>query len=130
MLFTLAADYVDAVANSEAETGLEMAGDAAWALSVTTAKNFSSHTFVKGLAETMAFIADPDRQSTARASSFLQSLLPLSGLIRQIEGVVDPTLREAAGVVDRFWSSVPGLSADLPPRRTLLDAEPITMSGA
>jgi len=128
MLLTLAADYVDAVVNSDAETVSQAIGDAAWALSVTTAKAISSRTFVTGMAETMAFMSNPDRVSDQFASRFLQSLLPMSGLLRQGAAMLDPTMREADGVVQRLMAQAPGVSTLLAPKRTLLDAEPIYQS--
>ena len=95
MLFTLAADYVDAVTNSDAATAIEIAGDAAWALTVTTAKNFSSHTFVKGLAETMAFIATRI-DSPGAGQLVLQSLLPFSGLSRRNRWSIPRSARRKA----------------------------------
>lgn len=127
MLLGLAADWVDAVGNAEGED-LAWAEEVGAAVVTAVAKNFSSRTFVKGVAETMSALADPERSSTSRTSSLLVSLLPASALIRQVEQGLDPTMAEAQTVLDRARAQIPGLSAALPPRRDLF-GEPILLTG-
>jgi hypothetical protein len=119
MLLGLAADWTDAVANAEGDSRGDMFMDGATGIVGAIAKNLSSRTFVKGLAETMAFIADPERGGDVRASSFLMSLVPYSGMLRQTEAVMDPTLAEAGTIMERIRAQIPLLSDGVPPRRDL-----------
>jgi hypothetical protein len=119
MLLGLAADWKDAVANAEGDSRGDMFMDGATGIVGAIAKNLSSRTFVKGLAETMAFIADPERGGDVRASSFLMSLVPYSGMLRQTEAVMDPTLAEAGTIMERIRAQIPLLSDGVPPRRDL-----------
>ena len=127
MLLGIAADWVEAVVNAEGQD-LEWAGEVGAALVTAVAKNFSSRTFVKGVAETFAALADPERAAQSRTSSFLVSLLPASGLLRQVEQATDPTMAEARTVLDRVLAQIPGLSRTLPPRRDLF-GDPIYLTG-
>lgn len=127
MLLGLGADFADAILNSDADSVADWE-EAANAAVVAVAKGFTNRTMVKGVAETMAALSDPDRMAESRLSSFLASLIPLSGLVRQSEQVLDPTMREAHGVMQRVRSQIPGVSATLPPRLTL-DGDPVYMTG-
>jgi hypothetical protein len=120
MVFGLAADWTAAYSSIDPEDGAPMVEQytkAAAAIAAATAKNLSSKTFVRGLAETMNAVVDPERFADRSASTFLSMLIPFSAAVRLGERIADPTLVEADDFLDRLAGQVPGLSKDLPPYR-------------
>jgi hypothetical protein len=128
LILGLGADFAEAMLNAGEDGDVPDADEAANAAGVAIASAIKNRTMIKGLAETFGAIADPQRMMAARLSSFLISMVPLSGLVRQSEQVIDPALREAQGVMERFRSQVPGLSSTLAARRDL-NGDPVFLTG-
>ena len=122
MTIGLAADSAEIMGQVEETTATEIAGSMVMAV----AKNLTSKTYLSGPAELFEMFSDPDRYGDRYIARMAGTLIPTG--VAQIERTVDPTLRDARGMLDQIRSRVPGFSEDLPPRRNLW-GEPIVLSG-
>jgi len=100
----------------------------ATAITIAVAKNVTSKTYLRGLADTMNVLSDPDRYAERYFQRMGASFMPMTSLTAQIERTVDPTLRAAYDLMDEIKARTPGLSDSLPPRRNLY-GEPIVLQG-
>jgi hypothetical protein len=87
--------------------------DIAGAVVGATLYNVSNKSYLQQFATLGKVMAEPDRYSGRVVESLIKSMVPraVAGLERQI----DPTVREAKGVLDSLKAQVPGLSTDLKP---------------
>lgn len=81
------------------------------------AKNLVNKTYMEGFARIVDVIHDPQRYGEGWMKQFLGSFVP-SG-VAHLERLIDPTIAETQGALDAIKARIPGLSADLPPKRNL-----------
>jgi hypothetical protein len=120
MLFGIAADAVEIAGQTDDDTFGELALSGALAI----AKNATSKTWLKGAADALEALDDPDRYGKEWLKKQAGSLVPAG--IAQIEKSVDPGLsstyaREGAHmeILNAIQARIPGWSKELPPRRNL-----------
>lgn len=109
-------------AAEEGKEGLEL-------FSTTAAegvKALTEQTFLKGVSGALKAITEPERYAAYFAESTIGSFVP--SVVGRIAHIVDPTIRESEGVVERIQSRLPVLSEGLLPRRNSL-GEPIQYEG-
>lgn len=123
VLFGVTADMYAA---SENLSDPDMA-DIASLLTGSIAKNIVSKTWLKGPSDMIEAFNDPDRYGANYIRKLLGSVVPTGAA--QIARVDDPYLREARTILDTLKSRLPGLSADLLPRRDVW-GEPIKLEGS
>jgi hypothetical protein len=87
--------------------------DIAGAVVGATLYNVSNKSYLQQFATLGKVMADPNRYSGKVVETFMKSMVPrvVSGIERQ----VDPTVREANGVLESLKAQVPGLSSELKP---------------
>lgn len=93
------------------------------AISLSFSRNVSNKTFLQSLSALAEALADEDK-----ADAFLQQMAGtvVPAGVAQVERAMDPTVSAVDGMVQRIRSRIPGLSADLPPRRNVW-GEPIQL---
>ena len=89
-------------------------------------KTMTNKTYLQGLSDALDAISSPERGAEKYVKRFAQTLIPTA--VRQVERVVDPTIREARSVLEAVQSVVPGWASSLPPRRNLF-GDPIILQG-
>lgn len=82
-------------------------------------QNILDESFVRGPAELLQAVEDPDRYGAAYIRNFLSSFVPYSVGIAQVNRAIDPYSRQARTVVDAMRAKIPGLSESLLPRRDI-----------
>lgn len=102
------------------------AGDLATAVVVAISKNVVNKTYLEGLSRLVETLQDPDRYGEYNIRRTLAGFIPATSLVRQVERITDPVMRDARGILDEVRASVPGFSKDLPPR-TNIWGEPIVL---
>lgn len=75
-------------------------------------------SFFAGLSDLNAALGDPERSGKKFLHGLAQSLVPYSGLARNITQTVDPVVRDPKTMGEAAKSLVPGLSAGVEPRLT------------
>jgi hypothetical protein len=111
----MAADFVEVAGELKEEQKNTLAVGMVAALY----KNLGSKTFLRGIADAVDAIADPDRKLFDAAQSALASVVPFSSLLRQARTAVDPTLVEMRGLLDATRRLIPGFGPEAAPRRDL-----------
>lgn len=81
------------------------------------AKNLVNKTYMEGIARVVDVIHNPERYGEGWMKQFLGSFVPAG--VAHLERLIDPTVNQTQGVLDAVRARIPGLSADLPPRRNL-----------
>jgi hypothetical protein len=110
----LAADWVDLqshMTDGEREK-------VATLLVASTLQNLSNKTWLSGLTDLAQATGDPGRYGQNLAGSLLGTTIP--ALASQSAQAIDPTLRDAQGLIARVKSRIPFVSRSLPPRRDVL----------
>lgn len=115
MLIGAAADYATILSY----TGVAEAGDLAAGLAVAFAQNFSSKTYVRGVASAIHAITYPERGGRRFTADFISSLVPAGALLRQLGTAANPEIKEINSVLDRIYNGIPGLGGTLNPDRGL-----------
>jgi hypothetical protein len=90
-------------------------------------RNVTQKTFVRGVADLIEALEDPDRYGERYVQRLAGSVIPAG--VAQAARLNDPVLREVNSVLDQIRSRIPGLSSSLPPRRNIW-GEPIVLTGA
>lgn len=124
MIFGLAADFVE-VGGNIGESELD---EVAIGMSVALAHNLANKSYLQGLTNAMNALSQPDRFMERWVQGHAGSLVPFSGGLQQFASATpanDPHMREVRSVLDAMRSKIPGLSKDLPPRRSWVTGEPI-----
>lgn len=111
----MAADFVEIVGEMTEEQKNTLAVGMVGAVY----KNLGSKTFLRGIADAIDAIVDPDRALFDAAQSALASVVPFSSLVRQTRGAIDPVMVETRGLLDEMRRLMPGFGPDVPPRRDL-----------
>jgi hypothetical protein len=125
LLIGAAADFAE-VGDNASEKEL---GDLALGLSMATAKNITSKTWLSGLSDFFDVLSDPERHGKAWASRMIGSAV-VPAVAAHMAGATDPNLREVRDVLDGIRNRVPGLSHDLAARRNVWGEEVKRGSGA
>jgi hypothetical protein len=102
--------------------------EAALVAAISFARNFTSKTYMAGVAQFLEAVTGGGEKSmgaaaTRYAKSFPGLLIP--GGVAQVARVTDPTKRDVQSWIDAIQVRIPGLSSDLPPVRNL-KGEPVT----
>lgn len=112
MFLGLAADFAE-VAGAFPERELD---DTALAMVTALAKNLNNKSYLKGIMDGLAALAEPERRGAYFLNSFASGFMP--NLASQLNN--DPHLREVRSVIDGMRRKVPGYSTDLDPVRNIL----------
>lgn len=121
----LAADLVEILSNMDDEDALsdsEVESVQA-AIAMSIANNVMNKTYLTGVSDLMTAMSDPERYGQNYFERFAGSVVPAG--VANVARAMDPYALEANTMLDRIRSRIPGLTADLPPRRDLW-GEPIT----
>ncbi|MGH6792840.1 MAG: hypothetical protein ACRECF_08895, partial [Methyloceanibacter sp.] len=125
-LGTLLGVSADAVELSKHMTGEEEANVAALIMG-SISKNLVSKTWLRGPAELIEAVQDPDRYGDTYVRNLTGTVVPTG--IAQIARTRDPYMREARSILDKIKERVPGYRETLPMRRDVFGA-PIKLEGA
>jgi hypothetical protein len=123
MLLGVSADFAEL---KDAMTKEEEASIAALIMG-SISKNLVSKTWLRGPAELIEAVQDPDRYGAQYVQNLLGTVVPTG--VAQIARTRDPYLREARSILDTIRSRIPGQREKLPMRRDLF-GEPIKLEGA
>jgi hypothetical protein len=95
-------------------------------VTASISKNLVNKTWLKGPAELIQAVQDPDRYGEKYIQHLLGTAVPTG--LAQAARVEDPYLRDARTLLDTIKSRTPGLSSDLMPKRDIW-GEPIQLEG-
>jgi hypothetical protein len=95
---------------------------------IGVAQNFSSKTYLRGLTESFQAITRPERFGKKFLQNMAANLVPMSSMGRSINATNAEYMTETYTFLDMVKQRIPGMAADLPPRRNLF-GEPITPMG-
>ena len=115
MLMSVAADLYD-VAH---QIGTEDADVVGKSLMHAFTQNILDESFMRGPADLIRAVTDPDRYGAGYVRNFLSSFLPDSVGMAQMARATDPYSRQARTIMDAVRAKVPGLSEALFPRRDI-----------
>jgi hypothetical protein len=124
MFLGLVADVSEVMKYAEDEDRTAIAT----AITIATAKNVTSKTYLRGLSDTFNVLSDPDRYAESYFRRMGATFTPMTSLVAQAERTIDPTLRATRDLLEQIMARTPGLSDKLPPRRNLW-GEPIVLEG-
>lgn len=79
--------------------------------------NVLEKSYMQSMASMVRAISEPDRYGESWAQGLAGSMVP--AVVARSSRAIDPYLREVSGMMEAIQSRIPGLSADLPPRRDL-----------
>lgn len=128
LMLGIAADASELMGQAEGADAEELAGAAVLALS----GNMVNKTYLRGLAEVVEVANSRNAGQAAYAGErYISGLLGSSvpSVVGHVARQIDPTMRDARGVVDTIRSRIPGYSESMPPRRDLW-GKPIVRGGA
>ncbi|MBU1046966.1 hypothetical protein KKH36_04295 [Patescibacteria group bacterium] len=123
----LMADFFDVIGNHYDDD--EAVTQFATAMVSSVAANITSKTYLKGMMDVTNVMHDPARYAESWIAQQAAARLPFSSALGQARQMVDPVIREARGVVDAMMNKTPGLSSDLPARRSWVSGEPLYYPG-
>lgn len=108
----IAADTTNMINDLDLETGYQMFSAAALALS----NLFINKTYLKGIADFLTAVKDPDAGAETYIRNWARSLTP--SIARTINrAFVDDVVRDVNSLSDAIKAGLPGFSKDLPPKR-------------
>lgn len=113
MLVSIAADLYE-VAHKASEGDME---EAATHLQHAFAQNLLDESFMRGPAELIQAIEDPERYGGKYIRNFLSGFVPFSGMMGQTARSIDPYTRKTRDVTDAIINKIPFLSQTLLPSR-------------
>lgn len=79
------------------------------------ADNVLDRSFLKGLADTISAVTDPERYGPSWIDSFASSFIPRG--LTEVRNVADTTVRDARTMMDSFKNRIPWLSMTVPEKR-------------
>ena len=124
MTMGLGADMVDILNNQDDfDEGKISAEEAVIAIAASIGNNTMSKTYLSGLSEFFEAMADPTRHSEHYAQRLASSVIPTG--VGEVTRQIDPYMREANSLLEALKRKTPGLSDNLPVRRSLW-GEPIS----
>ena len=98
-------------------------GDLSYAMVLTVMRNINNKSYISGLVDLAGAVKDPDRYLGKLAQRLAGSVVP--NVIAGTGAAIDPTLKEAYGVMDGIQRRVPFLNESLDKQRNFL-GEPIS----
>lgn len=115
----LSSDLQEITANmADGDEAVQQAGEAV-ALAIGSIGNaFLSKTYLQGVSDFNAFLADPGRYGERYLSNIAGSMMGPAGAA-EIRRQVDPTMRDVTSIIDAIKNRWPGSSQDLPVARDL-----------
>jgi len=113
----MAADYSE-LANETDDAELM---DVAEKVMMSFTKNITSKTFVTGLSGLMDAVSDPQRYGKNWTERLAGSVVPT--VVANATKSIDPIIRKIDGPVEAIMSRIPGLSANLQPKRDVWGKE-------
>jgi hypothetical protein len=93
----------------------------------SVSKNLVSKTWLRGPAELIEAVQDPDRYGATYVQNLVGTLVPTG--VAQYARNQDPYLREARSILDKIKERVPGYRETLPVRRDVF-GDPIKLEGS
>lgn len=121
-LFGIMANYHEIAGDLSDESAAELA----MILTMSFKDAFMDLPFLTGISSIIQAMESPDKRAEAYVKQLARSVVPAG--LAQMARVMDPTVREAEGIMETMRSRVPGYSKDLPPDRNLW-GEPILREG-
>ena len=115
MLFGVSADLYD-VAHTISEGD---ATDIAHSITHAFVQNILDESFMRGPADLIKALEEPDRYGAQYYRTFLSSFVPYSVGLSQVSRATDPYSRQARSLMDTIRSKIPGMSEELLPRRDI-----------
>jgi hypothetical protein len=115
MIMGVAADAYEFGENMETQDASKLGG----LLVASITKGLLNESFMRGPADLIQALEDPDRYGARYVQSQLATLMPFSTGMAQVARAADPYAREARTIVDTLISRTPWLSETLLPRRDI-----------
>ena len=121
--FGLAADFHVISANLTTDQAEEMGA----AAGIAVARNITSKSYLRGLAEALDAANQPDTKMLRFFSGLVGGFMPTGAKqISESLGITDdPYMRDARALFDGFVSRIPGLSQTVPPKVDWVTGEPV-----
>lgn len=120
MLVSISADLYEVAHKIGEEDGAHAAHNIAHAFT----QNILDESFMRGPADLIRALTDPDRYGAGWVRNFVASFTPFSVGSSQVARAVDPYSRSARTILDAVKAKIPWLSETLLPRRDIF-GEPI-----
>jgi hypothetical protein len=108
----MSADLYDVIHLADEGKGEEAAAHLLFAVT----QNVLDESFLRGPAELIQAVEDPERHGQSYLQNFASSFVPYSVGMSQISRAMDPFSRQAHSTIEAMRRKVPGLSEDLMPR--------------
>ena len=119
----IAADSADILGQVDDKTGEEVGVAALTAVM----NNLGSKTYLQGGVDLAQAVSGPEMFMQRYVQRLTTSFMPYSGAIRESRRFNDDAMREVRSILDAIKDTVPGYSATLPARRSMITGEPITL---
>ena len=84
-------------------------------------RNISEKSYLSGVINFASALDNPEHYGKSFAHNLSGSVVP--NALAQLNGQLDPTVRDVRGIVDKWKARLPGLSDDLVPKRNFLGEE-------
>jgi len=95
------------------------------AMAIAMSNNLMSKTYLEGAIDAVKAFNDPDRYFASWAYGYASGMVPMSAQMREWRGTDDPYMREVRSFADAIMNTIPGLSDNLPPKRSWVTGQPI-----
>ncbi|MEL7399081.1 MAG: hypothetical protein AAFN68_00770, partial [Pseudomonadota bacterium] len=89
------------------------------------ANNITSKTYMTGLSDMIEALNDPQRYGQRLVQNYASGIIPFSSFLRQMRRDGDPAMRDVRTVLDSVRNTLPGMSDELPARRSWVTGEPV-----
>ena len=120
LLASLGADFYEVAHKLPTETAAQIAASIVQSIS----KNILDESFMKGPADLIKALDEPDRFGASYIENFVSSFVPYSAMLSQLDRNTDPYMRETRSLLDAVKSKIPYESDTLLPKRDIW-GEPI-----
>ena len=124
-IFGIAADFSEHYRNWDDSSKANLANHAMVAL----ASNLTSKSYMTGLTDLMAALTD-DSTDSSKMAKYLQRtsgmLVPFSSGVRFARQIADDPMREVRSIADNYQNMFPGLSDNLPEKRSWITGKHIS----
>jgi hypothetical protein len=118
MTMGFAADMAELIRRREIEEDeMDEVNEVMAAGIASVANTAISKTYMKGLADFVEMLADPERYAPDYIANFMASFVPAASAA--LEGAIDPAARDANTLADHLAARIAGLSDKLPFKRDL-----------
>lgn len=121
MFFGIAAD----IAAMSGEVGDNTNEEIATAAVIALVNNIGSKTYLSGIIDAVDAIGQPERYLHSTAQRYASAMVPMSAAMREMRRMGDPAMREVRTILDSIRDTIPGQSANLPPRRSWITGKTI-----